>query len=350
MQPVSCVPDQSWYISNLHATITASIFISIANGFTLHYQHSSGSSRHFYARPVELMMMAQSRHDSTPVRTPLPIADTTAGTLRIQIASDLHIEFYESIDNVPSDLIKPQAPVLALLGDIGLAFSDVLRDFLFEQCNRFKQVLFLAGNHEFYNADEETYSMEEQTEWMRQTCSQRDNLHFMEKDSLVMEGVVILGTTLWSNIPDCMLKKAQRSLNDYCLTYNHRPGESPRKLRADETTDMYQLNIGWIRSELAKARENGQKVLVLTHHTPSMEGTSHPQYDGSDISCCFSSDLRLLLEEESPNLVAWACGHTHYNFDFLVGNVRVCSNQRGYKFGPSKAYRKDGVVLEVSAA
>ena len=154
------------------------------------------------------------------------MANTTTGNLRIQIASDLHIEFYESIDNVPSDIIKPRAPVLALLGDIGLAFSDLLRDFLFEQCNRFDQVLFLAGNHEFYNADEETYSMGEQTEWMRQTCSQRDNLHFMEKDSLVIEGVVILGTTLWSNIPDGMLKKAERSLNDYSKTTSELHGET----------------------------------------------------------------------------------------------------------------------------
>ena len=294
--------------------------------------------------------MAQSHrqsHDSTPIRT-LPIADTTTGILRLQIASDLQIEFYENIDNVPPDLIQPQAPVLALLGDIGLAFSDLLSEFLFEQCNRFEQVLFLAGNHEFYNAYGTTYSMKEQADWMRQICSQRVNLHFMEKDSLIIEGVVVLGTTLWSNIPDCMLKKAERSLNDYRLAYNHRPGESPRRIRADETTDMYRLNIGWIRSELAKARENGQKAVVLTHHTPSMEGTSHPQYDRSDISCCFSSDLRLLLEEESPNLVAWACGHTHYNFDFLVGTVRVCSNQRGYKFGPNETYRADGVVLEVS--
>ena len=287
--------------------------------------------------------MAQS-NGSTPRR--LPITDTAAGNLRIQIASDLHIEFYEKMEDIP-EIIKPRAPVLALLGDVGLACSDLLRDFLFLQCSRFQQVLFLAGNHEFYNADGTKYSMTEQTDWMKRICSERDNLHFMEKDALVVEGVVILGTTLWSNIPDHMLKTAKRSLNDYRLTYNHRPGESPRRLRADETTDMYQLNIGWIRSELAKARENGQKVVVLTHHTPSMQGTSHPRFDGSDISCCFSSDLRLLLEKEGPNLVAWACGHTHYCFDFIVGTVRVCSNQRGYKFDPNESYREDGIVLEV---
>jgi hypothetical protein len=46
--------------------------------------------------------------------------------LRIQIASDLHIEFYGTLDNVPSDIIIPRAPVLALLGDVGLAFTPLL--------------------------------------------------------------------------------------------------------------------------------------------------------------------------------------------------------------------------------
>jgi hypothetical protein len=39
--------------------------------------------------------------------------------LEIQIASDLHIEFYNAKFPIPDDLIVPAAPVLALLGDIG---------------------------------------------------------------------------------------------------------------------------------------------------------------------------------------------------------------------------------------
>ena len=268
---------------------------------------------------------------------------TETHNLRIQIASDLHIEFFGgSIDKVP-ELIKPQAPVLALLGDVGLACTDLLRDFVHIQTERFQHVLFLAGNHEFYN-DRTSYSMEEQTDWMRQMCSEKDNLHFMEKECLVLDGVAVLGTTLWSRIPDQTMSTAEKSMNDYHLTYNHRPGEPPRKVTAKETTDLYQLNIAWIRSELAEARRNGRKAIVLTHHTPSMEGTSHPQYDNSDLSCCFSSDLRSFLQEESPTLAAWACGHTHYNFDFMVGKVRVCSNQLGYKFRPNKDYREDFVL------
>mmetsp|Transcript_34523 Transcript_34523/g.75557 ORF Transcript_34523/g.75557 Transcript_34523/m.75557 type:complete len:104 (+) Transcript_34523:504-815(+) len=92
-----------------------------------------------------------------------------------------------------------------------------------------------------------------------------------------------------------------------------------------------------------EAKEKDQRVVILTHHTPLMKGTSHPRYEDSDLSCCFSSDLRSLIVHGDPPLVAWACGHTHYNFDMMVGNnVRVFSNQRGYKHEPRKDYKWKG--------
>ena len=278
-------------------------------------------------------------------------ASVTSAPLRIQVVSDLHIEFYRHILKVPAhSIIQPQAPILALLGDIGLACTDLLRDFLYRQADRFEHVLFLAGNHEYYNRDNTTYSITEQMTWMRRICSEKDNLHFMDRSSIVLNGVLILGTTLWSDIPDETLFKAEQSLNDYNLSYNHAPGQAPRKLTARETRREYRKNVAWIRSKLMEAKEKDQKVVILTHHTPLMKGTSHPRYEGNDLNCCFSSDLRSLIIHAGPPLVAWACGHTHYNFDMMVGNnVRVFSNQRGYKHEPRKDYDRKGVVLEVRA-
>jgi hypothetical protein len=49
--------------------------------------------------------------------------------------------------------------------------------------------------------------------------------------------------------------------------------------------------------------------------------------EGSSTSHCFSSDLRYLLRDP---VKVWACGHTHYNFDTMIGDTRLVSNQRGY--------------------
>lgn len=301
--------------------------------------------------PIEISE-EESVLDDVVAHQPPPsiIQQSRAGSpdVRIQIVSDLHIEFYDASTTKDLDfLITPQAPILALLGDIGYACSDQLRDFLHSQCDRFEKVLFLAGNHEYYNKRGDMYSMREQCDWMRTVCSERPNLYFMEREAMVLNGVVVLGTTLWSEIPRDMLHMAETHMNDYHLTYNHSPGQIPRHLKSEETLAIYRESIRWIETKLQKAKDQNQKVVVLTHHTPMLNGTSHPRYAGSDITCCFSSDLKELLLESSPNLVAWACGHTHYNFDFMVGDVRVVSNQRGYKNRPKEEYEEGGVVLEV---
>lgn len=51
--------------------------------------------------------------------------EKSASVLRLQICSDLHIEFFKKDEEVPP-IIEPAAPYLALLGDIG--FSSNLHD------------------------------------------------------------------------------------------------------------------------------------------------------------------------------------------------------------------------------
>ena len=86
------------------------------------------------------------------------VADA-GGSVAVQIASDLHLEFYscpaedawreEELDR----MIVPRAPVLALLGDIGIPTHPVYRSFLLRQAERFEAVLVITGNHEFYDSD-----------------------------------------------------------------------------------------------------------------------------------------------------------------------------------------------------
>ena len=96
-----------------------------------------------------------SSHDyfgtSNIAAAPLKKLQISAANLKIQVCSDLHTEFYGCFENIPDDIIVPKAPVLALLGDIGLAKTESLEKFLLLQATRFEHVLFVAGNHEYYN-------------------------------------------------------------------------------------------------------------------------------------------------------------------------------------------------------
>ncbi|KAI4732040.1 hypothetical protein E4T49_00346 [Aureobasidium sp. EXF-10728] len=69
-------------------------------------------------------------------------------TLKIQFMSDLHLERNGYNYDIPCS-----APRLALVGDIGrFCDYDDYAGFLRTQCQRFDQVLLIAGNNEFYGS------------------------------------------------------------------------------------------------------------------------------------------------------------------------------------------------------
>ncbi|CAB9502826.1 ser Thr protein phosphatase [Seminavis robusta] len=285
--------------------------------------------------------------------------------LRIQIASDLHLEFYGKPNRIPSDIIQRRAPVLALLGDIGMACTDILRFFLLQQSDQFEQVLFVAGNHEFYNHPKELkpITVQQQLEWIRQVCQERDNLHFLERQAVEIQGVRILGTTLWSNIPKQQSRHAEEGMNDYQLSYISDHFGSVQHMTAKYTNSWHSLSVFWLEQQIQRAKHDGKPVVVLTHHTPCTEATSHPMYADSSYSCCFSSDLVHLLRDP---VKVWCCGHTHYNFDLVIdqekkklvpssslankstGGTRLVSNQRGYPGQDKMDYDSQGLVVRVS--
>ena len=255
------------------------------------------------------------------------------------------VEFYNTPDRIPDGIIERRAPILALAGDVGLAFTDTLRFFLHQQADRFEQVLFLAGNHEFYNKGGTPHTIDEQLEWLRQVCDEKDNLHFLERQAVEIGGVLILGTTLWSFVPESLEELAESSMNDYHLSYVQHKNGNRYKMTAAFTNQWHKESLSWLQEMIRQAEEQQQPVVVLTHHTPSLQGTSNPRYDGSYLSHCFSTDLLYLLKDP---VKFWACGHTHYNFQQRFANgTKLISNQRGYPGQERIDYDEEGLVISV---
>ena len=74
--------------------------------------------------------------------------------LKIQYASDLHLEMYTNRDEISDNPIIPVGDVLVLAGDITKMndshYSDQIFDYFSE---KWKLVIMIPGNHEYYNAD-----------------------------------------------------------------------------------------------------------------------------------------------------------------------------------------------------
>jgi len=72
-----------------------------------------------------------------------------------------------------------------------------------------------------------------------------------------------------------------------------------------------------------------QKFVVVGHHAPSKLST-HPRYKTETImNGGYSSSLDEYILDH-PQIKLWTHGHTHEDFDYLIGSTRVVCNPRGY--------------------
>ena len=81
-----------------------------------------------------------------------------------------------------------------------------------------------------------------------------------------------------------------------------------------------------------------KKVVILTHHAPSIQSCLDIYKDDLE-SACFASNLENFIKS-NPNIVAWVHGHVHNHNDYMIGTTRVISNPVGYvTYGEESNYQ-----------
>ena len=241
---------------------------------------------------------------------------------RFQIMSDLHLEVGQQYADFE---IPVEAPYLILAGDIGrLKDYQPYLDFLRRHCERFIKVFLILGNHEFFGT-----SHAEGLELAR--CLEKEpgcngKLHVMNRNRLDLDispRITILGCTLQSRIPSEAKPTVQMKVNDFKHIDNW---------TVDDHNSEHQHDVEWLQSEIQKIRreehEPKRDILVITHHAPTVHGTSKPSDLANSWSCAFSTDL--LGDVVLADVQWWVFGHTHFTSEFEHSQVRLVSNQRGY--------------------
>lgn len=250
---------------------------------------------------------------------------------RLQFMSDLHLE----MPHLPKPHVERLAPNLALLGDIGYPSRDTYRNFLRQMSAQFERVFLVPGNHEYYKT-----TMEKAQEDMQDICRELPNVVLLNPGLVRIPeyNLRILGATLWSNVPTLAKCSVETYLNDYFLIHKN----NGDLLTVEDTNRMHAEQLAWLTTELYKAKDAGEKALVLTHHAPLIEGTSHPRYQGKLTNCAFATDLNGLF----PYVHTWLHGHTHYNHNTYrrwyqesgEGQIYITANQRGYSSAESQGF------------
>lgn len=245
--------------------------------------------------------------------------------MKLRIISDCHLEF--------GNLNFPEMPdeknqILILAGDIGIVNKPyTIKFFLEEMSERFKYVLFVLGNHEFYHG-----SLIRTPEKFKDIIQDMDNIILLNNETFILDGIKFIGSTLWTDLDNLnpiliyRMKDKYNGLNDF------------KQIRTGSKEAPYLKRIGhmdwytrflnskkFIFSELEK--DIGLKHVVISHHGPSYLSVPS-EFKGDILNGCYVSNLYDEIYDSNAKL--WIHGHTHTSLEYMIGDTRVICNPRGY--------------------
>lgn len=240
--------------------------------------------------------------------------------MRLALYSDLHFEFHNNsydwfFDHTAS---RPLADVVIFAGDIlvvknGLAFLETA-------CTAYKNVIYVAGNHEHYGADYQKTQMR-----LREFTA--DNFFYLERDSVKIDGYTFYGATTWypgRASPGC-------SINDFTqITHSRVPF-------AQFIYGYHLASKGWLKQNVTEGS------IVITHMLPSQDCVSNP-YKNNWSNCFYVADCDDVIHENKPAL--WLHGHSHQSFDGMIGETRVIRNPYGYDRAENPNFNPN-ILIEV---
>lgn len=266
--------------------------------------------------------------------------------MKIQLLSDLHLEAHPHFVPEPA----PGADVLVLAGDIGSyqeggQLGD--EDFGLARFSPLPQwgawptpVLFVPGNHEYDAQD-----FDEAHQRLRRTCDKL-GIAWLERETLVLDQVRFVGTTLWSDFDaladheqtDSLTRRLQlrdkafRAANFYLRkTGGTRSGEP---FLAEPMRAQSPGLPGMVASGAEHAVRRGSPWPSRTSPQPAQ--LQIPRYGLVPGTAGFCNALDHLL----PHAQLWLHGHLHAPSDYTVSGTnpatqeawqcRVVANPLGY--------------------
>jgi Icc-related predicted phosphoesterase len=299
--------------------------------------------------------------------------------MRIALASDVHLEFgfldIRNTENADVLILSGDICVAKDLMDVGAALaekSEMYHRFFQQACSEFKNVVYVMGNHEHYNGDFAHSGMK-----IRSSLAYLKNLHFLEKELVKIDDVTFIGGTLWTDMnkeDPLTMFHVQRRMNDFRIVRNsnrmvtrtvpiyeenplytedgknggkyvtnekgfyieigQKKKQEPSTFCPEDAVPEFKAMVDYIRTVIEGKFD--EKFVVVGHHAPSRQST-HPRYqDDTLMNGAYSSSLDEFILDH-PQIKLWTHGHTHEDFDYMLGTTRVMCNPRGYINYESKA-------------
>jgi Icc-related predicted phosphoesterase len=232
--------------------------------------------------------------------------------MKIHVLSDLHLEFAEFNPPVMN------ADVVVLAGDTHLGEKGIA----WAQTHWVNvPVVYVLGNHEYYRHAHPKLLSDLQAK------TRGSHIHILENEAFTFDGVTFLGCTLWTDFallgePRVYGQIAMQTMSDF-KKIRISPGFS--KMRSLDSAAIHKASRQWLEAELA-ARV-GQKVVVVTHHAPSIQSLP-AEFQDDPLSAAYASSLGETVKHSGA--LYWIHGHVHQAVQYTIGQTWMVSNPRGY--------------------
>ena len=170
--------------------------------------------------------------------------------MKLFVVSDLHTEFAE---------FEPQADgadVAVLAGDIGVGLSAL--EWIHQKFSEMP-VVYVLGNHEFYRGNLDDIA--------RFKAQAAPNVHILEQDAVILNGVRFLGTTLWTDF--ALFGASDRKLSTMVALQRMADfrviGKGENTFTPDDAIAVHEESVQWLAGHLAQPHEGN--TVVVTQHT-----------------------------------------------------------------------------------
>lgn len=254
--------------------------------------------------------------------------------MRIQYASDLHLEFGENSKWLKANPLIPSADILVLAGDIGYLgdANYATHPFWDKVSEEFKQVTVIPGNHELYKF----FDINELHEGWKLEIRPNVHVHYNSVIPLDDDTELIV-STLWAKIPP-----GEEYITEHCVSDFKRIRNGKFRLSAERFNKEHERCFNFIKKSIDES--TAKNIIVATHHVPSFALMAE-EFKGSSINGAFTVELGNFIAESRIN--SWIYGHSHRNIDAVIGKTHCVSNQLGYVFQDEHHSFRQDAVLEI---
>lgn len=263
--------------------------------------------------------------------------------MKFVLLSDIHADVnlwnWSMLDGIASDV-----NVAVVAGDIDNDVWATSR-WLLELKQRFNTVIWVAGNHDFYNLGFHQTRLRGSDEWEAKwpypktvaeiynhyrRWSEEHGIIFLNRSSVVIDGVRFAGATGWHDYiagaphsTEDQIQTWYKCINDTVIKWNN--SVSPDHLAP------YEAGVKDANSLAHIVEHSVEPCVVITHHVPH-RSLLWQRPENMIWTMLHGSFANTKLESiKDPKINYWIYGHTHQRNMKMIGDTVYVCNARGYK-------------------